>query len=344
MSIEKSVFDKKTMQTVLLDKYGLHLKEMIHLSLGTANCYKVCCDEGDFFFKEYQSKFEIEKIQKEANLVKYLAEREFPVARFIMTKEDESCFLYEGHVIGVQEYLEGKSYLNDLPHYLLKDSAKYLGLLHLALKDYPLETELGEKWARSISVQSVIDKYGRLLKALEDYKEDANYARIKDDLEFKIELFGHIEEMKEYFKGITYTSSHGDYTACQLICDDEKVKAVIDFSSAAKLPAVWEIMRSYIQSGACPSGQSFDIDDFSLYVEEYMNYFPLSQRDLEAMPYVYLFQLSRSAYGYEEYLIDKTENRDALLQFAIWRTEICKEIYNKADNISKKLMQLSKSA
>lgn len=56
------------------------------------------------------------------------------------------------------------------------------------------------------------------------------------------------------------------------------------------------------------------------------------------------FQLSRSAYGYEEYLIDKTENRDALLQFAIWRTEICKEIYNKADNISKKLMQLSKSA
>ena len=113
MAIEKSVFDKEKMQDVLLDKYGLHLKEMLHLSLGTANCYKVCCDEGDFFFKEYQSKFEIEKIQKEADLVKYLAEREFPVARFIMTNAGESCFLYEGHVIGLQEYLEGKSYRLD---------------------------------------------------------------------------------------------------------------------------------------------------------------------------------------------------------------------------------------
>lgn len=340
MAIEKSVFDKKTMQTVLLDKYGLHLKEMIHLSLGTANCYKVCCDEDDFFLKEYQSKFKIEKIQKEANLVKYLAERDFPVARFIMTKEDESCFLYEGHVIGLQEYLEGKSYLNDLPHYLLKDSAKYLGLLHLALKDYPLETELGEKWARSISVQSVIDKYGRLLKALEDYKEDANYARIKDDLEFKIELFGHIEEMKEYFKGITYTSSHGDYTACQLICDDEKVKAVIDFSSAAKLPAVWEIMRSYIQSGGVSRTVSyFDVEDFSLYVKEYMKYAPLTERDLEAMPYIYLFQLAQSSYGYKEYLVTKTENKEALLDFGFWRTDICREIYKKASEISVALLQ-----
>ena len=72
---------------------------------------------------------------------------------------------------------------------------------------------------------------------------------------------------------------------------------------------------------------------------EYMKYSELTKRDLEAMPYVYLFQLARSAYGYKEYLITKTENRDALLDFAIWRTEICREIYRQAPGISEALMQ-----
>ena len=146
--------------------------------------------------------------------------------------------------------------------------------------------------------------------------------------------------MKGYVKGITYTPSHGDYTSCPLICDEDHVKAVIDFASAAKLPAVWEIMRSYIQAGACRNGEALDIGDFAQYVKEYMKYSPLSKRDLEAMPYVYLFQLSRSAYGYEEYLITKTENRDALLEFAFWRTDICREIYRNADAISGALLQL----
>ena len=146
--------------------------------------------------------------------------------------------------------------------------------------------------------------------------------------------------MKKYFNGITYTPSHGDYTACQLICDGNHVKAVIDFSSAAKLPAIWEIMRSYIQSGACREGEAFDIEDFAQYVKEYMKYAPLTGRDLEAMPYVYLFQLSRSAYGYEEYLIDKTENKDALLDFALWRTDVCREVYKNADAISEALLRL----
>ena len=121
------------------------------------------------------------------------------------------------------------------------------------------------------------------------------------------------------------------------------MKAVIDFSSAAKLPAIWEIMRSYVQAGACQRGEAFDTADFARYVKEYMKYSPLTNRDLEAMPYVYLFQLSRSAYGYEEYLIDRTENRDALLAFAFWRTDICREIYKKADAISEALLQLNKN-
>ena len=343
MSLEKSVFDKDKMQTFLLQEYGFHLNEMRHLPMGTANCYEISCEEGKYFFKEYQKQFNIDDVKKETEVVEFLYSKGFPVARFIKTISGNSCFLFEGHAVCIQEYLEGESYLNDLPHELLKDSAKYLGILHSTLKDYPMETRLDEKWAESISVDSVNKKYDRLISALENEKSDPNYSRIKEDFLFKKELFGHIEEMKKYFSGITYTPSHGDYTACQLICDGDHVKAVIDFSSASKLPAIWEIMRSYIQSGACRDGQTFDIGDFAQYVKEYMKYAPLTKRDLEAMPYVYLFQLSRSGYGYEEYLIDKTENKDDLLKFALWRTDICREVYKNADAISEALLHLSEN-
>jgi hypothetical protein len=97
-------------------------------------------------------------------------------------------------------------------------------------------------------------------------------------------------------------------------------------------------MRSYIQSGGVSRKDSyFDIEDFSLYVKEYLKYSPLTKRDLEAMPYIYLFQLAQSSYGYKEYLITKTENKEALLDFAFWRTNICREIYQKAKAISEAL-------
>ena len=340
MPIEKSVFDRDKMQSFLLQEYGFHLIESRHLPLGTANCYKADCREGTYFLKEYQKDFTIQTVHRETELVEYLYSKGFPVARSARTTSGDSCTLYEDHVICVQEYLEGESYLNDLPHEIQKDSAKYLGILHSLLIDYPMESRLDGKWAESISVESVNQKYDRLLEVLEKENLDPNYGRIKEDFLFKKELFSHIEDMKGYFKGITYTPSHGDYTSCQLICNEGRVKAVIDFSSASKLPAIWEIMRSYIQAGACRAGETFDIVNFAEYVKEYMKYAPLSKRDLEAMPYVYLFQLSQSAYGYKEYLIDKTENRDALLAFAFWRTDICREVYGKADAISEALMQL----
>jgi hypothetical protein len=118
------------------------------------------------------------------------------------------------------------------------------------------------------------------------------------------------------------------------------VKAVIDFSAAMSLPAVWEIMRSFVQSGgACKDGMAFATEDFVSYVREYMKYAKLTERDLRAMPYVYLCQLSRSSYGYKEFLVTRSENRKDLLKFAFWRTNICREIERKADEISKALIE-----
>ena len=107
---------------------------MRHLPLGTANCFQISCTEGTYFFKEYQKGFHIQDVKRETELVEYLYSNGFPVARFIGTVTGDSCILFEGHVISIQEYLEGESYLNDLPHDLLKESL--LTKVHnLPLKD-----------------------------------------------------------------------------------------------------------------------------------------------------------------------------------------------------------------
>jgi len=58
------------------------------------------------------------------------------------------------------------------------------------------------------------------------------------------------------------------------------------------------------------------------------------------MPYVYLFQLARSKYGYPQYLNSDSEDRNGLLQFAFWRTQICREVEKKANTISSELIKL----
>ena len=181
MSLEKSVLDLAKMREILSSEYGLQLIDYSDLSLGSANCYRVHCKEGDFFLKEYQSDFTKNMVNTEADIVSCLISRDFPVAGFVKTKSGDSSITYENHVISLQ--------------------------------------------------------------------------------------------------------------------------------------------------------------DFALYVKEYMKYAPLTKRDLEAMPFIYLFQLTQSSYGYKEYLVTKTENKEALLEFAFWRTNICRELYQRALEISAALIE-----
>ncbi len=332
MALEKSILTMDSMSTLFLSDYGLHLIEYQPMNLGSANCFCVRCEEGEYFCKEFQSKITLEAVEKEAAVVSYLRSRDFPTAGFIQTKDGRSCLLHEGHVICVQEFVDGKTHLNDLPHSILTKEAACLGRLHTLLKDcpVPLQRDMDEAWADSISMENEKQKYMELL----EYHWDQGIlspkaVRIRRDILFRIDLMDIVGKYKPYFRGITYAPSHGDFTACQLILDGDQIKAVIDFSSAAVIPIVWEIMRSYIQSRG-----SFDTEDFVMYVREYMKEASLTRRDLEAMPYVYLFQLARSRYGYKEYLSRKAENADALLDFAFWRTDVLRTIIMKAQSIS----------
>ena len=342
MALEKTILNEEVTAHLLSRHYGITLCSMQRLELGSANCYRIYDGNQYYFLKEFQSNFSEDKIVREAMLLEYLTAAGIPTAKFYKTVDGEFVIQFRGHIICLEEYIEGQIYgYDDLPPRLLPAVGAMLGRLHQALKDYPLPDGMAQDWLSSFAPTVMASEYDALIGIAEHSVCDPLSGRIIDDLQYKKQLISRCESYMRYFDGITYCATHGDYQGCQLIFDGDTVKAVIDFSSDARLPVTWELMRSFVQSSnTCMSKVSIDMPAFCDYVREYMNYSPLTRADIVSMPYVYLLQLARSKFGYPQYLKSDSEDRDRLLQFAFWRTQMCREIESKAESISGELLKL----
>lgn len=341
MAIQKSVLSEKKISKLLKKNYGITVDKTQRLHLGTANCFKVFAQDKIFFLKEYQDSFSEEDLKREAALNDFLLSQSFPTAGFIKDKKGNTYHFIKCRCIALQEYIEGESYVDhDLPDNMLFQSAEILGQLHEILNEYDLSVEMDDMWIKEFNVSKTYEKYDSLIDFAQKVKDISICDRIIDDLIFKRDLLKIIEPYGQCFNKLTYKSTHGDYNAMQYLCEKNKIKAIIDFASAKKIPAVWEIMRSYMQSASDTKNPfDFDILKFCEYVKCYTQYSALTEDDLKYMPYVYLYLLGRSRYGYKEYMTN-AENKDELLKFAFWRTEVCRMLLDKADEISARLMEL----
>lgn len=340
MALERSVLTAQDARALLHAHYGLHLSSLERLAMGTANCYKVYADSGRFFLKEFPSSFTPEDAAIEYTLLQHLAANSFPVARILPTLDNTAHFQFCGHVFCLQEFAEGRSFgYDDFPGELLPAMAQTLGRLHAVLRGYPLARFRADKWFCTFSGNDLHAEYTGLLSSVPS--DDPYAERIRADLAYKSELALRCEDYRPLCEGVTFTASHGDYHGCQLICEGSRIKAVTDFSGACVLPAVWEIIRSFAQSSSpCRETAAIDPDALVGYVREYMRFAPLTRADLRAMPYVYLLQLARSKYGYPQYLRAGGEENLPMLRFALWRTDICRELESKAVILSERLQKL----
>ncbi len=342
MALERTVLNDEIVAHILFRNYGVTFVSMEKLNLGSANCFRVYDGNKYYFLKEFQSSFSENAVVQEAKLLEFLSVAGIPTTRFYKTLNNEFVFNYQNHIICMEEYIEGQAYdYDNLPIELLPQVGKMLGRLHQALKNYPLPIDMSDEWLASFSAENMMAQYETLIKIAESKADDKNTNQIIDDLQYKKQLAIRCEEYKKYYNGITYCSTHGDYQGCQLIFENDKIKAVIDFSSASCLPVTWEIMRSFVQSSSyCRTNATVDIKAFCEYVREYQKFSPLTKTDMVAMPYVYLFQLARSKYGYPQYLNSDSEDREGLLQFAFWRTKMCRDVEKNAESISNELKKL----
>jgi aminoglycoside phosphotransferase (APT) family kinase protein len=88
---------------------------------------------------------------------------------------------------------------------------------------------------------------------------------------------------------LTYSNSHGDFHAGQIIVDGDKM-AVIDWTSASRVPLCLEVINSYVTAApACKLGE-IDADGLKRFIERYSRHFTLTEYDLRAMPFVLYWQ------------------------------------------------------
>lgn len=227
-------------------------------------------------------------------------------------------------------------------HEQILESARYLGLIIEGFKNYNIDDNISIlDWYSNKEFEKANKKYDEILSKLDNSKISE---KIKMDIIFKKELLAKLNKNinAEDIKNITHKVSHGDYSVLQFIYDNEdNIRVILDFIKTKKLPIVWEIARSYSYIDKDAKEGKINIENLVEYTKKVAEFTELNEYDLKYLPYVYLIQLARSTFGYSEYF-KNIENKDEYLEFAFYRSNICRDLYKKADEISKKLLELKK--
>lgn len=338
MGIQKSKLNKKIIEQILIEEYNIKPTKIEEINRGTANIFEIDTYTKKYILKEFNEKRTIESIEKEINIINFLKERNINVPQYMKTKNDKFYMKNKGRIIILQEFIDGYTMENNTGDYEKTiESATILGKITKALKEYPnlSEENIIERQFSKRSIQNGIIRMQDLKKEL---KENNIYkSKIEQDLDFKIEISKEIEKNFDFniIKKMTTTNAHGDYSVQQLIYKNHGETTVIDFETAKKLPIVWEVIRSYSYIDKEAKNGELNIKTLVDYFKEFSQYVELNEYDLKYAPHIYLIQLVSSVFGYKNYNNDYSQKE--LLNFAFFRTKLCKYLYENLEKISLEL-------
>lgn len=335
--LEDSVLNEMIIRVLSKEKYGLNVKKVKKINKGSANIYNL---DDKYILKEFSSDRNATDIEKEYNVIKYLDKCGFRVPKYVETLDGFSHFLYSGRIIIIQVFLTGFTMENNTGDYEKTiESATILGKLSKALEGYDFKIEYNEFPTRDGLLESA-----EKLKLFKDkIKEDNPYReKFISDINKKIEIIKNLQYFDfDNLKKVTLKLCHGDYSVQQLIYNEKLGTAVIDFETVKIMPIGWEIIRSYTYIDKdCKNGE-MNLSTFANYVKEVMKFINLTEFDLKYMPYIYLFQLVGSTFGYKQYNMDYSKT--GLLEFALFRTNLCNYLFKNLEVISKRLLNLKNS-
>ncbi len=329
--IEETVFSNKELIDIVKNKYEINVNKVHKLDRGSANLYSLNDDK--YILKEFQSKYSKEEINKEIVIINHLKKDGLLVPKYIVTIDKEYCFIYKNKIIIMQKFIDGYTMepnTGNLEQVI--ESACKLGKIVKSLKSLEIELPINDvsSWYSLDTLNESIQKHKDLLNKINENE----YPNIYKDINEKIYMLEYTKNNYNFdeMKNLTFMNTHGDYSVLQFIYKNEKIKSIIDFVSACKMPIVWEIIRSYSYIDMKAKDGKIDIDNLVIYVKEFNNYVKLNKYDLKYMSYLYLIQILCSTFGYKQYISDNSKTE--LLNFARFRTKLSKYLFENAELIS----------
>lgn len=324
------------MTTLLKHHYGIDCLEIEKSPVGAgSDIYFVTCSDGKYVVK-YPASSAINHPEAEPELCEYLLEKGIPACQFMRNQEGKFLTVDEsGRQFHVQRFIEGKMYdLNTAPDWLMAESARMLGQIHAALREYAgLPAGIGADFFKYMTPERALESYRRSL-ANAQCRGDR---KIIEDLQYRIDLMQRFPAYKFDLNELTCCATHGDYFISQIICGDEKINAVIDWTTACVHPVVWEIVRSFVYAApSCKEGQ-IDMDEFLRYVAEYRKLATLNEYDLLCMVRLFYYQIAVCDY-YGQYYASTADNRDIYLHQAVFSTKLLRWFESHVETLTARLL------
>ncbi|MBQ7980768.1 MAG: phosphotransferase [Oscillospiraceae bacterium] len=308
------------MKALLKKHYNLDVISIVKSSVGAgSDTYFVNCTSEKYVVK-FPSVSEINNPEAEPELCKYLLEKGINVCRFIKNNDGEYITADEHkRLFHIQKFIDGTMYdWNTATDWLLKESAETLGRIHTVLTDYnSLPVGIGADFFKYMTPENALRSYQN---TLETAKQNGD-TEIEKDLLYRIELMKRFPKYSFDMKKLTCSVTHGDYFISQLICGEDRINAVIDWTTACVHPVVWEIMRSYVYAAPeCANGE-INIEKLSEYFGNYRRFAGLNEYDLQNAAKLFYYQVAVCDY-YNQYYTSGADNREIYLRQAVFSTRL----------------------
>ena len=319
------------MKALLKRQYNLEVINIEKSSVGAgSDTYFITCDSKKFVVK-FPSVSEINNPEAEPKLCEFLLEKGISVCKFIKNNSGEFITMDDrGRMFHVQEFVDGTMYdWNTAPDWLLLESAVTLGKIHTALKNYKgLPTGIGENFFKHMTPENALRSYER---SIETARENGD-TEIEKDLMYRIELMKSFPKYSFDLNRLTCGATHGDYFISQLICGEDKISAVIDWTTACVHPLVWEVVRSYVYAAPeCATGE-IDINKLAEYFKNYRRFAELTDYDLQNAARLFYYQIAVCDY-YNQYYTSKADNREIYLRQAVFSTGLLRWFEKHIDEL-----------
>lgn len=323
-------------KTIVESQYKLKVLNYEKLSVGAgSNTYIIYTDQGKYILKNPNLN-DINNPNLEPDLCEFLLRKGIRVSEFIKNIEGKYICEVSNNIFHLQKFINGINYeLNTAPDWLMVESARLLGKIHTALEGYTLLPEgIGEGFFIFMTPHSAKKSYEATLK-IAIMNKDNEIAR---DLEYRIELMERFPIASINIHDFTCKNTHGDYFVSQLICGDNKINAVIDWTTACVHPVSWEIIRSFVYAEySCIDGE-INIQRLITYIKEYLKFGKLSENDILFMPKLFFYQIAVCDY-YNQYYQSSADNRNIYLHQAFFSTKLMKWFDVNLEGIEKQLSE-----
>lgn len=298
-------------------------------------CYHILTDKGEFILKNVEDNG-MNNPDNEPKIHEILANENIPVSKFYLTKQGKYILNDGGNIYHLKNYIRGKVYKpNTASEWLMRDSAVMLGKIQKAMEQISiLPIGIGEGYFQNMSPEKSISSYLQTLKIAEA-KNDID---IMKDIESRVVILNTIQKEDIRVMDLTCKSTHGDYSINQIVCGQQSINGIIDFTSACIHPICWEVIRSFsIADSDCIDG-TINIENLKRYIQSFLRYGELNSYDLKMMPYVYFYQLLFPNY-YNQYYSSNNPNKQLLLNNARFSTKVCQWFASNINNISDELVR-----